>query len=87
MFPKRIPVLSILLGLGVCAHLAAGWMDERRVAIRIVGPLSPFVGWWWMLILTVAIASTVRRRALSTLAIVAAVLAVCGIAGVWWYPG
>ncbi len=84
---KKFSLVMIMLGLALFAHLAVGWMDERRFSFRIVGPLSPFIGWWWILTLIVAIAAMIRQRAVSAVPVVAAMLALCGTAAVWWYPG
>jgi hypothetical protein len=73
--------------LGIFAHLLVGWMDERRLAFRIVGPLSPFVGWWWVLTLIVALVFLVKQGKVSRQLVLVTLTAAAGIAAVWWYPG
>ena len=87
MSTKKFPIVPIMLGLALLGHLAVSWLDERRFSFRIVGPLSPFVGWWWILTLAVAVAAMIRVRALAVEPLIATMLAVCGSAAIWSYPG
>lgn len=84
---KLSMVLGSMLGIGLCAHVAVGWMDERRFVLRIVGPLSPLVGSWWVLTLLAAVGALVWQKRVSALPLVTAVVALAGITFIWWYPG
>lgn len=74
-----------LTAVALTCHLIVGWMDQRRVAIRIVGPLSPMVGWLWVIALgATALAVAATRKVTRTL-VVCGTMALVGVGAIWWW--
>lgn len=74
-----------LTGVALACHLLVGLMDQGRLALRIVGPLSPIVGWLWVIALVATIAIMAGRRVAIPSHIACAALACGGVAAIWWW--
>ena len=77
--------LFVAFGLALLAHVLVGLIDERRLSLQIVGPVSPIVGYLWVGTLIVAAAVLLIRKGRSVSAAVIAGVALLGIALIW-YP-
>lgn len=76
-------IVVVLLLVAVAAHLYVGWLDERRLVLRIGGHLSLYVLAVWAAVLCAACAGLVAKKGRSLFMIGTAILSGVVLAVVW----